>query len=195
MDTVVVEGDLAPSSSDCSPLDYFAWGVFELRVIAKPHNKTKNLILNIRGVMVSLSPGTSWQKPTRVQVPDWGCRRCWWQFYWLILSTFLCQPVFTSMKSVFSCAVSFKKNKIKISDLLLPPWRKVGFKTRRKYGSLRTLIHYNWYRYAVPNHKVPCHVPVFPNYKVPNKLLLNLKKHWKHMNLAFFRNFVKLGTL
>jgi hypothetical protein len=36
-------------------LDYFAWGVFELWVRAKPHNKTKNLILKIRGVMVSLA--------------------------------------------------------------------------------------------------------------------------------------------
>jgi hypothetical protein len=38
-----------PSSTDCSPLDYFAWGVFELRVRAKPHKKTKDLILKIRG--------------------------------------------------------------------------------------------------------------------------------------------------
>ena len=44
-----------PSSPDCSPLDYFAWGVFESRVRAKPHDKTKNLILKIRGVMVSLA--------------------------------------------------------------------------------------------------------------------------------------------
>ncbi len=44
-----------PSSPECSPLDYFAWGVFESRVRAKPHDKTKNLILKIRGVMVSLA--------------------------------------------------------------------------------------------------------------------------------------------
>jgi hypothetical protein len=36
-------------------LDNFAWGVFELRVKAKPHNKTKDLILKIRGVLVSLA--------------------------------------------------------------------------------------------------------------------------------------------
>jgi hypothetical protein len=36
-------------------LDYLAWGVSELRVRAKPDNKTKNLILKIRGVMVSLA--------------------------------------------------------------------------------------------------------------------------------------------
>jgi hypothetical protein len=36
-------------------LDNFAWGVFELRVRAKPHNETKNLILKIMGVMVSLA--------------------------------------------------------------------------------------------------------------------------------------------
>jgi hypothetical protein len=44
-----------PSSPDCSPLDYFAWGVFELRVRAMPYNKTKNLILKIREVIVSLA--------------------------------------------------------------------------------------------------------------------------------------------
>jgi hypothetical protein len=44
-----------PSSTDWSPLDYFAWDVFELRVRAKPHNKTKNPILKSRGVMVSLA--------------------------------------------------------------------------------------------------------------------------------------------
>jgi hypothetical protein len=44
-----------PSSPDCSPLDYFAWAVFEFRARAKPHNKTKNLNPKIRGVMVSLA--------------------------------------------------------------------------------------------------------------------------------------------
>ena len=44
-----------PSSLDCSPLGYLACGVFELRVKANPDNKTKNLILKIRGVMVSLA--------------------------------------------------------------------------------------------------------------------------------------------
>jgi hypothetical protein len=43
---------------DCSPLDYFAWGVFELRVKAKSHNKTKDLIPKIRGMMVSLARNT-----------------------------------------------------------------------------------------------------------------------------------------
>jgi hypothetical protein len=36
-------------------LDHFAWGVFELRVRAKPQNKTNDLILKIKGVMVSLA--------------------------------------------------------------------------------------------------------------------------------------------
>ncbi|MFN9906933.1 MAG: hypothetical protein ACK56F_12570 [bacterium] len=44
-----------PSSLDCSPMDNFAWGVSELRVRAKPHNKIKDLILKIKGVMVSLA--------------------------------------------------------------------------------------------------------------------------------------------
>jgi hypothetical protein len=35
-------------------LDYLAWGIFELRVRAKAHNKTKKLIPKIRGMMVSL---------------------------------------------------------------------------------------------------------------------------------------------
>jgi hypothetical protein len=52
----VWDKEVWPSGSpDCSPLDYFAWGVFELRVRAKPHNKTKNRILKIRGMMVSLA--------------------------------------------------------------------------------------------------------------------------------------------
>jgi hypothetical protein len=36
-------------------LDNFSWGVFELSVRAKPHNKTNDLILKIKGVMVSLA--------------------------------------------------------------------------------------------------------------------------------------------
>ncbi len=44
-----------PSSPECSPLDNFAWGVFELRVRANSHNKTKDPILKIKGVMVSLA--------------------------------------------------------------------------------------------------------------------------------------------
>jgi hypothetical protein len=47
-----------PSSPDCNLLDYFAWGVFSLRVRAKPHNKTKALIPKIRGMMVSLARNT-----------------------------------------------------------------------------------------------------------------------------------------
>jgi hypothetical protein len=47
-----------PSSPDCNPLDYFARGVFELSVKAKSHNKTKDLIPKIKGVMVSLSRTT-----------------------------------------------------------------------------------------------------------------------------------------
>jgi hypothetical protein len=47
-----------PSYPVCSPLDYFAWGFFELRVRAKPYNKTKTLILKIREVMVSLAGKT-----------------------------------------------------------------------------------------------------------------------------------------
>jgi hypothetical protein len=36
-------------------LEYFAWGVFELRVRAKPHSKTKDLIPKIREMMGSLA--------------------------------------------------------------------------------------------------------------------------------------------
>jgi hypothetical protein len=58
-----------PSSTDCSNLDYFAWGVFELRVIANLHNKTRNLILKSRGLMVSLARNIV-AKTCKVQVPD-----------------------------------------------------------------------------------------------------------------------------
>jgi hypothetical protein len=53
--TVVEKEIWPPSSHDCNPFDYFVWGVSELRVRAKPHNKTKNMILKIKGVMVSLA--------------------------------------------------------------------------------------------------------------------------------------------
>jgi hypothetical protein len=39
-------------------VDYFAWGVFELRVRAKSHNKTEDLIPKIREMMVSLGRNT-----------------------------------------------------------------------------------------------------------------------------------------
>ncbi len=47
-----------PSPPDCNPLDYFAWGVFELRIREKSHNKTKELIPMITGVVVSLARNT-----------------------------------------------------------------------------------------------------------------------------------------
>jgi hypothetical protein len=56
--TVVEKEIWPPSSPDCNPLDYFVWGVSELRVRAKPHNKTKNMILKIRGVMGFLARNT-----------------------------------------------------------------------------------------------------------------------------------------
>jgi hypothetical protein len=43
-----------PSSPDCNPNDYFVWGVTELRVNKKPHNKTEDLIQKIKEVMGSL---------------------------------------------------------------------------------------------------------------------------------------------
>ncbi len=47
-----------PSSIECSPLDYFAGGVSELRVRAKLHNQIKDLISKIREVMGSLARNT-----------------------------------------------------------------------------------------------------------------------------------------
>jgi hypothetical protein len=47
-----------PSSPVCSPLDYFAWGVFELRVTAKSRNKSKDLIQKIKEVMGFLARDT-----------------------------------------------------------------------------------------------------------------------------------------
>jgi hypothetical protein len=40
-----------PSSPDCNPFDYFVWGVSELRVHAKSHNKFKDLIQKMKEVM------------------------------------------------------------------------------------------------------------------------------------------------
>jgi hypothetical protein len=37
-----------PSSSDCNPFYYFVWGVSELRVNAKSHNKFKDLIQKMK---------------------------------------------------------------------------------------------------------------------------------------------------
>jgi hypothetical protein len=47
-----------PSSPDCNPMDYFVWGVTELRVNKKPHNKTEDLIQKIKEVMGSLDRDT-----------------------------------------------------------------------------------------------------------------------------------------
>ncbi len=47
-----------PSSPDCSPLDYFVWGVNELKVNAAPHNKTEDLTKKIKEVMGSLNRDT-----------------------------------------------------------------------------------------------------------------------------------------
>jgi hypothetical protein len=87
-----------PSSPDCSSLDCLACGVFEWRVKAKPHNKTKNLIMKIRGVMVSFA----WnRKPARGSGPRLRLSSLLLAVLLtkLILSKFLCQLLFTSMKS------------------------------------------------------------------------------------------------
>ncbi len=45
----VCEKEIWPSSSpDCNPLDYFVWGVTELKVNAAPHNKTEDLVKRLR---------------------------------------------------------------------------------------------------------------------------------------------------
>ncbi len=89
-----------PSSPDCSPLDFFAWGVFEWRVRAKPRNK-------------SPSPGTSWRTPARGSGPRLRLSSLLMVVLLtkLILSMFLCQPVFTSMKldGFQLCCVILKK--------------------------------------------------------------------------------------
>ncbi len=43
---------------DSNHLDYFVWGVSELRVKAKPHNNTPDLIQKIKEVMGSLDRDT-----------------------------------------------------------------------------------------------------------------------------------------
>jgi hypothetical protein len=47
-----------PISPDCKHLDNFVWGVSELMIKAKPHNKTEDLILKIKEVMGSLDRDT-----------------------------------------------------------------------------------------------------------------------------------------
>jgi hypothetical protein len=47
-----------PPSSDCNPLDYFVWGVSELRVNAKSHIKVKDLIQKMKEVVGSLARHT-----------------------------------------------------------------------------------------------------------------------------------------
>jgi hypothetical protein len=47
-----------PSSPDCNPVDYFVWGVTELKVYAAPHNKTEDLVKKIKEVMGYLDKHT-----------------------------------------------------------------------------------------------------------------------------------------
>ena len=44
-----------PSTPDCNPFDYFVWGVSELRVNAKCHNKFKDLIQKMKELAGSLA--------------------------------------------------------------------------------------------------------------------------------------------
>jgi hypothetical protein len=48
-----------PSSPERRPLDYFVWGVTQLKVIAAPRNKTEDLTKKIKEVMGSLRFCTS----------------------------------------------------------------------------------------------------------------------------------------
>jgi hypothetical protein len=57
--TLLWEKEIWPASSPvCSPLDYFARGVFELRVRAKSSNNSKDLIQKIKDVMGSFARDT-----------------------------------------------------------------------------------------------------------------------------------------
>ena len=47
-----------PSSPDYSLLDYFVWGVSELQVNAKLHNRIEDLIQNMKALMGSLNRDT-----------------------------------------------------------------------------------------------------------------------------------------
>jgi hypothetical protein len=47
-----------PSSPDCNPFGYFVWGVSELRVNAKSHNKFKDLIQKMKEVTGPLARDT-----------------------------------------------------------------------------------------------------------------------------------------
>jgi hypothetical protein len=47
-----------PSLPDFNPLNYFVWGVTELKVNAAPHVKTEDLVKKIKEVMGSLDKHT-----------------------------------------------------------------------------------------------------------------------------------------
>jgi hypothetical protein len=113
--TVVGEADLASQLTWLQPFGLICVGRLWIKVRAKPHNKTKNLILKIRGWWCPRQEHRG-EHLQEVQVPDRGCRRCWWQFYWLNwFSVRSCAILFLLQwnRMVSSCAVSFKK-KIRI---------------------------------------------------------------------------------
>jgi hypothetical protein len=51
---VLVEGDLAASSPDCNPLDYYIWSVCEFDVNKLTHNSAALLMAKITEVMANL---------------------------------------------------------------------------------------------------------------------------------------------
>jgi hypothetical protein len=97
----VRDKEVWPSNSPgCKHLDDFVLGVSELMVNAKPHNKTEDLILKIKEVMVSLNR-TPWQRHTRDTRPGLRLSSLLTAILlnkW-ILNLFICNFVFICVKS------------------------------------------------------------------------------------------------
>ncbi len=89
-----------PSSPDCIPFDYFAGGVSELRVRANPPKKPETWSLT-SGRLWGFSPGTPWRRPARSSgaCSMLSLKLTAISLNKLILSTFLCRPIFTLIKS------------------------------------------------------------------------------------------------
>jgi hypothetical protein len=106
---VRVEEVWLSSSPDCKPFDFFVCGVSELRVKAKSHNKSKDLIKKMKEVMGSLARDTL-AKACNTSGP--GARLSSQLMVvllsMLIVNMYLCQLFFTSIKSAdfqLRCAI------------------------------------------------------------------------------------------
>ncbi len=113
--TVVGEGDLASQLTWLQPSGLFWVGRLWIKGQSKASQKNQGPDLKDQegdGVPRQKHRGENLPED---QVPDWGCRRYWGQFYWLNwFSVRSCANLFSLQwnRMVFSCAVS-RKTKLK----------------------------------------------------------------------------------